>query len=62
MELEGRTFGNVHNFDAPCLTPCRKDTLLVIVGPFDGDNVFERGELGRKGQKEGNVLWGGKDD
>ena len=62
MEQERRTFRDVHDLDVPCFAPCGKDAPLVVIGRFNGDDVPERGELGRKGQKEGDMLRRGEDD
>ena len=62
VEHERRTFNDVHNFDVPCLAPCRKDTILVVIGRFNGNNVLECRELRGERQKERNEFWGSEDD
>ena len=61
VEQERRTFSDVRDFDVPCLAPCRKDALLVVIGRFNGDNVLERGELRGQRQEEWDVFRGGED-
>lgn len=62
VEQERRTFSDVCDFDVPCLAPCRKDALLVVIGRFNGNDVPECGELRGERQKEGDVLRCGEDD